>query len=220
MRSGVRGAVISPYGRIVVVCLAVVAAVALLLVSPLALSYLGAIPGTDWAKLSDVAQALGAAATLVSTLALGGVAVSLVMQSRDNKMNREQARRGFHLDLYAMALDDPSLLECWGEVVPPTYSHGQHRQHVYVNQIVSFWSMLYKVDELPADELRQLAAALFAGAPGRRYWSVAGPHRKALRGTRRTREFVLIIDDEYTKAVGSDTETAETVAADEAATLA
>ncbi|BCJ77686.1 hypothetical protein CS0771_72300 [Catellatospora sp. IY07-71] len=220
MRSGLRGAVTSPYGRIMIVCLTVVAAVALLLVSPLALTRLGAIPGADWEKLSDVAQALGAAATLVSTLALGGVAVSLVMQSRDNKMNREQARRGFHLDLYAMALDDPALLECWGEVVPPAYTQEQHRQHVYVNQIVSFWSMLYKVDELPDDELRQLAAALFAGAPGRRYWNIAGAYRKALRGTRRTREFVRIVDEEYTKAAVSDVHPAETVTPQDAAAQA
>lgn len=99
--------------------------------------------------------------------------------------------------------------------MPPSYSHDEHRQHVYVNQIVSFWSMLYKVDELPEDELRQLAAALFRRSPGRRYWHVASPHRKALRGTRRTREFVGIVDDEYLRAT-TDHESATENAPDSA----
>jgi hypothetical protein len=175
----------------------------LLLATPFALSYLGDMPNTDWARMSDVAETFGAIATLIGALTLGGVAVSLMMQARDNKLNREQTRRSFHLNLYAMAFDDPSLLECWGEVVPPSYSHDEHRQHVYVNQIVSFWSMLHKVDELPEDELRQLTAALFKRDPGRRYWHVAGPYRRALRGSRRTREFVAIVDDEYRKATAN-----------------
>ncbi|GIF95125.1 DUF6082 family protein [Catellatospora citrea] len=209
MRSGIRGMVGSPYGRVAVAVLLSMATTAILLATPFALGYLSDLPGADWARLSDVAETFGAIATLIGALTLGGVAVSLMMQARDNKLNREQARRGFHLNLYAMAFDDPALLECWGEVVPPSYSHDEHRQHVYVNQIVSFWSMLHKVDELPEDELRQLAAALFKREPGRRYWHVASTYRRALRGTRRTREFVRVVDDEYQRATAGRQGTSE-----------
>ncbi|GAA1399106.1 DUF6082 family protein [Catellatospora coxensis] len=207
MQPGLRGTFRSPYGRVAAAVLLSTATMAVLLATPFVLGYLGDMPNTDWARLSDVAETFGAIATLIGTLTLGGVAISLMMQARDNKLNREQTRRSFHLNLYAMAFDDPALLECWGEVVPSSYNHDEHRQHVYVNQIVSFWSMLHKVDELPEDELRQLASALFKRAPGQRYWQVAGPYRRALRGTRRTREFVAIVDDEYRKAT-ADTESA------------
>ncbi|GAA2392864.1 hypothetical protein Cme02nite_11600 [Catellatospora methionotrophica] len=203
MRLGLRGMVGSTYGRVAVAVLLSMATTAVLFATPFALGYIGDLQGADWARLSDVAETFGAVATLIGTLTLGGVAVSLLMQARDNKLNREQARRSFHLNLYAMAFDDPALLECWGEVVPPNYSEEEHRQHAYVNQIVSYWSMLHKVDELPEDELRQLATALFKRAPGLRYWHVASPYRRALRGTRRTREFVRIVDDEYQKATAS-----------------
>lgn len=113
MRPGLRGIFGSPYGRIAVAVLLSTAITALLLATPFALGYLGDMPGTDWARLSDIAETFGAIATLIGALTLGGVAVSLMMQARDNKLNREQARRGFHLNLYAMAFDDPALLECW-----------------------------------------------------------------------------------------------------------
>ena len=58
--------------------------------------------------ISALKTIVGAAMTVglvLSVLALGGVAVSLVLQARESKANREHASRLIHTDLLKMAMD-------------------------------------------------------------------------------------------------------------------
>src|SRR4051812_15048037 len=69
-----------------------------------------------WARLGDVGQAYGAVSALVSALALLGVAVSLVIQQRQNRMVEEQAVRQRHSELVRLTLEDERFLYSWGEM--------------------------------------------------------------------------------------------------------
>ena len=87
--------------------------VILVAVSPLALDLFDG-SRNSWTRRGDIGRTYGAAAALLSVFALAGVAVSLVLQARESKANREQASRLIHTDLLKMAMDDPAYLECWG----------------------------------------------------------------------------------------------------------
>lgn len=93
----------SLYGRLLVISLVSVSVI-MVAVSPIALDLFGGSVNS-WARRGDIGQTYGAAAALLSVLALGGVAVSLVLQARESKANREHASRLIHTDLLKMAMD-------------------------------------------------------------------------------------------------------------------
>ena len=165
---------------------------------PLFLASLGRERG-DWEHLGQIGSAYGAASALLAVLALLGVAGSLVMQAREAKSAREQSLRALHADLMRMAMDDPELLECWGEHVRSDEVRIQ-RQHIYSNLIVSHWQMMYELNAMTEQHLRSLAHIMFSGEAGRRFWGVTRELRLNSLGTRRERRFYAILDEEYRSA--------------------
>jgi hypothetical protein len=85
----------------------------LIFISPLALGWFG---GGDakWQRLSDIGQTHGAAAVLLSVVALVGVSLSIALQARQARQAQVFAQRDHHLQLLVIAMDRPDLLECWG----------------------------------------------------------------------------------------------------------
>lgn len=139
----------------------------LVLASPLALSALDT-GDRDWRRLSEIGQTYGAVSTLISILTLGGITVSLLLQSRSARLDHEQVPRTIHMELMKMALEDPELLACWGgaatgEVVPT------QRQSIYINLVVSFWEMNLEVGRSEA-QVKLAADGLFSGPLGREFW--------------------------------------------------
>jgi hypothetical protein len=82
--------------------------------TPFLLLAIGHIRHNDWTQFSNEGQTYGGIAAIFGMLALVGVAISLVLQSRDAAANRELAQRTVHADLLSRAFDDPGLLACWG----------------------------------------------------------------------------------------------------------
>ena len=187
--------------RLLLAMAALLVLAAFLTGTPFLLLAIGRIRHNDWTQFSSEGQAYGGIAAVLGMLALVGVAVSLVLQSREAAASRELAQRTIHADLLSKALDDPGLLACWG----PS-RHGddeQDRQHIYTNLIVAFWRSMFEIGKITEDQLHALSARMFAGAPGRRYWSIAGPHRGLHEVTGRDQKFAAILDQEYTKAAAS-----------------
>lgn len=186
------------FGRLLAIALASVAII-LVAISPLALDLFGG-DGDSWARRGNIGQTYGAAAALLSVLALVGVGASLVLQARESKANREQASRLIHTDLLKMAMDDPAYLECWG----PYYSSDdpvETRQALYVNMVLSYWESRYELGQLTEAHLREAAAHMFRAAPGRRFWADARSVRVDTAESRKARRFHHILDEEYLKAV-------------------
>jgi hypothetical protein len=184
--------------RLLLAAVALLATAAFLIGTPFLLLAIGHVRHNDWTRFSNEGQAYGGIAAVFGMLALLGVAVSLVLQSRDAAANRELAQRTIQADLLSRALNDRELLACWGPSL-----HGddqQDRQHIYTNLIVSFWRSMFEIGKITDDQLRVLSARMFAGAPGRRYWTIAGPHQESHYVTDRDRKFVQILDQEHVKA--------------------
>jgi hypothetical protein len=174
------------------------AATGFILAVPFLLLAIGHIRHTDWTQFSSEAQTYGGIAAVFGMLALVGVAASLVLQSRETAANRELTQRTIHSDLLSRALDDPELHACWG---PSLHGDVEHdRQHLYTNMIVQFWRSMFEMGKITPYQLGALSARMFTGAPGRRYWSIAGPFQKSHYLTDLDRKFVEILDEEHAKA--------------------
>lgn len=177
----------------------------LVLLSPLVLVLLNRTGGVDWAQLSNIGQAYGVTSAVVSSLALGGVALSLVLQAREAKLARLHAWRSHHLELMQMALADPLYLRTVGPFVQAPIDDA--RQRGYINLVLSWWQMLYEIGELPEPRLRlMIARQLLTAEPCRRFWALAREGRAyeaAADPKSSSARFHQIVDEEYQKAVAA-----------------
>lgn len=176
----------------------VLAALALVALSPLALDLFGT--GEEWRRRSEIGQTYGAAAALIAVLALVGIAVSLVLQAREAKIAREYASRAVHSELIRMAMEDPLYRECWGPYWAAEEDEDERRQDMYVNLIVSYWQSRFELGMFSEAHLRYGASRMFSAAPGRRFWEGGRAARFAVSQSRRLRRFHEILDEEYQKA--------------------
>lgn len=199
---------------LVLLAIGLIAIVGLVILSPFALTELAGFR-INWLKLSNVGQTYGAVSALLSSLALVGVAVSLLYQSRDNQNAREQTTRNLQFELIRMAMGDPSLMTAsgapWDLDIPSDSS--SIRQFLYVQLWVSFLGGNFTIGELPESAVRHIAGhELFRSEAGRNYWAAVGQAQTANSGGRR-RRFFHILDDEYRKAISSGIPTAKPIKA-------
>ena len=184
---------------------ATVGALGLVLLSPLLLRQLGTLRGVDWTRLSNIGQTYGAASAILSALALGAVAVSLLVQARQTKVQQIQAVLGYHLELMRMTLDDPPVyLPCWGwNLDMPEVT--RKRQQIFTIMMMNHEVMGYMVGVTSELSLRGVFLAdLFQGEVGRQYWKHARDvWTLELRESRRGRRFVQIVENEYNRAVAA-----------------
>jgi hypothetical protein len=177
----------------------------LVLLSPLLMRQLGTLWGLDWARLSNIGQTYGAASAILSALALGAVAVSLLVQARQTKVQQIQAVRGFHLELLRMTLDDPTVyMPCWGwnSDMPEV---ARERQQIFTIMMMNYEAMGYAVGVISELSLRGVFLAdMFQSEVGRQYWNHArSVWTLELSESRQGRRFVQIVEDEYNRAVAA-----------------
>jgi hypothetical protein len=175
----------------------------LVVASPIVLKLVAKIPGVNWTLLSNVGQTYGAISALLSALALGGVVISILYQSRDVRTAREDAARSRHFELLKMEMDNPAYMEVmaapWGQSVGLCDYDSLLKDH-FVHMWVTFWEGRYKLGEMSNDELRLDASGLFKSLEGRRYWLKARAVKFELYKGRLLR-FAKIVDMEYEKAI-------------------
>lgn len=154
----------------------------------------------EWAQFSNEGQAYGGIAAVIGMLAIVGVVASLILQTRESAANRVQMERLFHSDLLKMTFEDPDLIECWGDV--PSGST-EAKKVAYVNLIFSYFFALFEIGRTTEVDLRREAAEIFTGSPARIYWPNARASWEEFAGSRASRRFVAIMDEEYRRAVAS-----------------
>lgn len=153
---------------------------------------------SDWTQFSNEGQTYGGIAAVFGMLALLGVAASLVLQSRETAISRELAQRNVHTELLSKALDDPALLACWGTTLD---GDEVDRQHIYTNMIAQFWRSMFEIGKVTENQLHGLAAQMFGGEPGRRYWSTARAFQKTYYASDIDAKFFEIMEHEYNAAL-------------------
>jgi hypothetical protein len=164
-------------------------------------------------RLSNVAKFYRTIPALVSSLALVGVAISLLYQARAGRTSREQAIRSLQQQLIKMEMDDPALMTAigapWGLPIPAVSE--SIRAHLYVHMWATFWAGNYVVGELNAAAVRGVARAeLLSSKAGRAYWAAV---RERVLSTNEGKylRFARIVDAEYQKIIASKAPVADPV---------
>jgi hypothetical protein len=187
-------------GVIIALLLMSTAAFTLVLLSPFLLREIDRQTRVNWSRLSEIGQTYGAASAILSTVALGAVAVSLIFQARQARAQQVQAARQYHFELSRMTLEDPELyFPSWGASILP--STQERRRRAFTNLIFNYYWMSYDLRAIPEPELRRAMAEIFSGPIGQSYWKGARDAWVTLSENRRALRFVRIIDDVYSKSI-------------------
>jgi hypothetical protein len=170
-------------GRAIAIVLAAVALIVLVLASPLALKWFG---GGDavWVRLSNIGETYGAAAVLLSAVALLGVGLSVAIQARQARQVQIFAQREHHLHLLMMAMEQPDLFECWGH---PSADPADARRVSYVNLILTDWEASWELGLHDEAYVCLLAETFFSREIGRSFWRQFGASRRLAGNSRRVR---------------------------------
>jgi hypothetical protein len=184
---------------VIVIVAAILSLIVAILASPLALQHLAG-QRFDWARLSNVGQSYGAASAILSTLAIIGVAFTLIVQARESKESRNYSIREMHTNLMRIGMTDGKLLEAWGDLRVP--DELDRDVAIYANLIVNYLVSLYETRTASLEEIRRHVESIFDGATGREYW-------KANRDTwlvfyrGRSKKVADMIEAEYRRSVAS-----------------
>ncbi|MCD0449932.1 DUF6082 family protein [Actinocorallia sp. API 0066] len=172
------------------------------MVSPLGFGVVGERVGADWKGLSDIGQAYGGVAALLTAVTLPVLAVSLVVQAREVRVAREQALRATHNELTALGMGDPDLLGVM-RPLPDDSPRGlrEEKRTYYANLWMSYWISRYRVDRLTNGALAGNCRGLFATESGREYWAGARAAWLARHPRGRDRRFINIVERAYLDAV-------------------
>jgi Family of unknown function (DUF6082) len=188
------------------------AALSLVIVSPLALTELNPLSG-KWPQLSNIGQTYGAISALISSLALGGVVVSIFFQSRDLRATKIYNSRDVQHRLLRMEMDDPDLMTAIGAPwnLPIPNESKKIREHLYIHMWITHWAGSYAIGEMDDSGVKRIAIIeLFKGKPGREYWSNVRSNLIAnSRGA--YYRFACIIDEAYGEVMKSNTPANEPV---------
>ena len=132
--------------------------------------------------------------TLISSIALSGVAASLLLQARQLRASQLQAARAAQFDFIKIQFDKPELASAvFGD---------QFRAEVsLMNWYVKYMELSYLLKTISKESMILQAKLLFSGNYSREWWNLARDVYKAEAAGRLEREFFAILDAAYEKAV-------------------
>ena len=141
------------------------------------------------------------ATSLVSLFSIVTATASLLIQRKEQKIQRESAMRNTHVELQRIALDDESLLAVWGDYAGTQAVQGK-RQHIYLNLIISQWQMGFEAGAIELNQIEVMSDSLLQTIPARRYWYYARVPRRSFSISRKTRILYDVLDAAFDKYGG------------------
>jgi hypothetical protein len=130
---------------------------------------------------------------LISSVALVAVAASLLLQARQLRTNQVQVTRTAQQELIKFSLENPdAVAEVLGITNPEAYA-----KDAYLNWQISYLSMSYDIKTMSKENLRFLLRESFAIENSRRWWATAGKSYHDWAISRRDKEFVSILEEEF-----------------------
>jgi hypothetical protein len=134
--------------------------------------------------------------TLISSIALVGVAVSLLLQARQLRTSQLQATRAAQLELIKMTIDNPTLATTvLGEDDPEVSI-----EDIFINWHFQYLQFAYENGSIPMPSLPYHMASLFKAEAVRNWWGWARRSYEMDATTRREKQFFAIADQEFQRA--------------------
>jgi hypothetical protein len=133
---------------------------------------------------------------LISSVALLGVAMGLLLQARQLRASRIQAARASQVELLRFAIENPSMVKT---------IDGFTNDETFVKFVIRNWyftylSMSYDNRTISKASLQMVARTAFKDAFMRKFWSEAKYSYSGVATSRREKDFFTIIDAEFQQA--------------------
>jgi hypothetical protein len=130
--------------------------------------------------------------TLISSIALVGVAVSLLLQARQLRANQIQTSRAAQVELIKLAVDNRELVsEIYGEK-PEAYLKG-----TYINWFIKYLELSYSMKVISKDSVQLQITRLFTADYPYEWWARVRDVYHVEATTRRERQFLAITDEAF-----------------------
>lgn len=180
------------------------ALLALVAISPILFNQITLVKGANWANLGNIGQAYGGASAILAGIALLGIAGSLLIQIRQARTERVRLMRERHHELLRLVLDNPKVYApVLGTRTPATVD--EVRQFLFATMSMNDTLLGYELGVFTKQTLtEEILPSMFATEPVRKWWAVSGKYWTPRADmTRRERQFMQIINNEYRRVIAS-----------------
>jgi Family of unknown function (DUF6082) len=137
--------------------------------------------------------------TLISSIALAGVAVSLLIQARQLRISQLQVTRAAQFDLLKVGFDRPDIAGAILDTDSDFFSKG-----IYINWTMQYLQLGHDIKTLTPNAIRVELTTMFDAEFPRTWWTRARPYWVAEATSKRQISFISLIDDVFEKALKSD----------------
>jgi hypothetical protein len=147
----------------------------------------------DWVTLSNIGQAYGGVAAVLSGLAFCGVVTSLLLQWRLNTVQQHVMARQRQFELARIFLDHPEAAQAFD-------GPGSLQHHIIYNLTFSQFWLMWDLGEDNEEALRAELLALFRTKAFRDWWLGSAGAVWRLVNVRRSQKFLELVGDVVTEA--------------------
>jgi hypothetical protein len=143
---------------------------------------------------------------LISSIALIGVMIGLLLQARQLRANNVQTFKGGHIEALRIMFDYPDyFVDLQGNMPHDTELF---RRQALTDSAFQHLNFGYSIKTIPETGLRHTLSQLFAVAYRREWWEAARDSYVTNANSRRERQFIKIVDQESRSALATDEELA------------
>lgn len=159
----------------------------------------------DRDEKGNTGMSIAVLSTLISSIALVGVAISLLFQARQLRANQIQVSRASLIELMKFYFDNPDMV---AELVGAK-DNKEFTKDVLTNWYVTHLSLSYENRAISKSHLQNLADNLFKGEAACRWWASMGHTYNDGATSRREKEFFAVLDGEFQR-INHERESAQT----------
>jgi hypothetical protein len=139
-------------------------------------------------------------ATLISSVALIGVAIGLLLQARQLRASQLQASRSLQAELVKLVIEDPSI----ETVIDSTTDPADLPKAAFLNLFIMFLRTSYELKAISKASVSFQAQRIFAVEYPRSWWTLTrDTYMKIEAVTKREKEFAALIDSKFQDAIRS-----------------
>lgn len=188
-------------GRLAII--AATAVVTAMAIAPLVAWYvLGSLSDARLSRVSDIGQAYGSFAAIISAIALCAASGAVLLQLKQNKETKLRQWQEAHAEVFDMVLQSPDLYGPCVVDMKSFESREEMQRYLFTTKYLIYARVGMEIDNIPEKAMREeICAEMFASPVARKLW-------------RRRRDWIIstfgglgyfnsVVEEEYKKAVAA-----------------
>jgi hypothetical protein len=149
--------------------------------------------------MSGDSELLGLLSVAISSIALVGVAYSLVLQANGLRLARAQATRSTQIELIRMLIENPTIESPFGGADPASRTVELH-----LNLMMKHHEFGFLVGDFSENAIRTQMSFVFSSPVGREFWLRVRSIYASEANSKNKRRFVEILDEELRGQLPAD----------------